>query len=351
MNNIIRFRHIFAPSILNAEVIVMIGLLAQYMFEATRVSPLANAATGRDWRSSSDHLAKNEHVTQRKGRKTMPMDKNQQKLEKFDRLHHSDGAFLMPNAWDAGTARILEGLGFEALATTSAGLAFSMGIRDSSSSLSRSQVLDNARSIVEATNLPVSADLENGFGASPEDCAQTVHEAVETGLCGGAIEDATGDPDNPIYEFEHAVDRIHAAVAAKPRPGFLITARAENFIYNRPDLNDTIRSLQAFEEAGADVVYAPGLPDIETVREICKSVSVPVNVVVGLSATSYTVDDLSAAGVRRISTGGSLARAALGEMIRSARELKDCGTYGYSQKAISDADAASQMRVIPRTAR
>jgi len=279
----------------------------------------------------------------------MLIDQDQQKLEEFGRLHHSTGAFLMPNAWDAGTARILEGLGFQALATTSAGLAFSMGIRDSSGSLSRSQVLENARSIMGATNLPVSADLENGFGDAPEDCAQTVREAEEVGLCGGAIEDATGDPDDPIYEFEHAVDRIRAAVAGKSGPGFLITARAENFIYSRPDLKDTIRRLQAFEEAGADVVYAPGLPDIATVRKVCKSVSVPVNVVVGLSAASYTVEDLSTAGVRRISTGGSLARAALGEMIRAALELKDSGTYEYSKMAISDADAASQMRTLPRT--
>lgn len=326
----------------------MIGLFAQCMFEATRISPLASIASGRDWRSSSDYLAKNERFERQKDHKEMLMDENRQKLDKFVRLHHSTGAFLLPNAWDAGTARILEGLGFEALATTSAGLAFSMGIRDSSSSLSRNQVLENARSIVEATNLPVSADLENGFGDAPEDCAQTVLEAEKIGLCGGAIEDATGDPDNPIYEIEHAVDRIRAAVAAKSGPGFLVTARAENFIYNRPDLNDTILRLQAFEEAGADVVYAPGLPDIATVRAVCKSVSVPVNVVVGLSAASYTIDDLSAAGVKRISTGGSLARAALGEMIRAAEELKVCGTFEYSKKAISDADVASQMRVVPR---
>ncbi|MEP0962278.1 MAG: isocitrate lyase/phosphoenolpyruvate mutase family protein [Roseobacter sp.] len=329
----------------------MIGLFARYMFEATRVSPLANAISGEGWNSSQDLFAMDERPTLRKGLKTMPVERHQQKLEKFIQLHSLDGAFLMPNAWDAGTARFLEGLGFEALATTSAGLAFSMGLRDSAGCLSRRQVLDNARSIVEATNLPVSADLEDGFGASPEDCAQTVREAVEIGLCGGAIEDATGDPDNPIYEFENAVDRIRAAVAAKSGHGFLITARAENFIYNRPDLNDTIRRLQAFEEAGADVVYAPGLPDIETVRTVCTSVSVPVNVVVGLSVTSYTVDDLSAAGVRRISTGGSLARAALGEIIRSAQELKGCGTYGYSQRAISDADAARKMRVVPRIER
>lgn len=276
----------------------------------------------------------------------MLVDEIRKKRDEFIRLHHSTGAFLIPNAWDAGTARILEGLGFEALATTSAGLAFSMGIRDSSGSLSRSQVLENAHSIVEATHLPVSADLENGFGDAPEDCAQTIIEAEKIGLCGGAIEDATGDPDNPIYDIEHAVDRIRAAVDAKSGPGFLVTARAENFLYDRPDLDDTILRLQAFEDAGADVVYAPGLPDIATVRAVCNSVSVPVNVVVGLSAAPYTVDDLSAAGVKRISTGGSLARAALGEMIRAAQELKDHGTFGYSKRAISDADAARQMRVM-----
>lgn len=274
----------------------------------------------------------------------MPTVSPHEKRGAFIDLHKAAGLFLMPNAWDAGTARILEGLGFPALGTTSAGLAISKGVRDSSGSLSRADILENARAIVEATNLPVSADLENGFGHRPEDCAQTLREAIEIGLCGSAIEDATGDPDNPIYSFDHAVDRIRAAVEAKTDPDFLITARAENFIYDRPDLKDTIRRLQAFEKAGADVVYAPGLPDIATVRDVCKSVSVPVNVVVGLTAASYSVGDLEMAGVKRISTGGSLARAALGEMIRGAQELKDGGTFGYSQHAISDADAASLMK-------
>lgn len=196
--------------------------------------------------------------------------------------------------------------------------------------------------VCRSAGLPVSADLEDGFGASPEACAHTEREALEIGLCGGAIEeDATGDPDNPTYEFDHAVDRVRAAVAAKSDPNFLITARAENFIYNRHDPDDIIRRLQAFEKAGVDV---------DTVREVCKSVSVPVNVVVGLTSTSYTVDDLSAAGVSRISMGGSSARAALGEVIRSAQELKECGTYEYSQKAISNADTARQMRTLPRVA-
>ena len=274
----------------------------------------------------------------------MQADHGKSKLAVFERLHSTNGAFLMPNAWDAGTARILEGLGFQALGTTSAGLAFSLGLRDSSGSLSRRQVIDNAAAIVEATKLPVSADLENGFGHTPEACAETIKQAGEVGLCGGAIEDATGEPSKPIYEFGLAVERIQAAVEAKPNADFVITARSENFINGRPDLQDTIGRLQAFEEAGANVVYAPGLPDIEAVREVCKSVSVPVNVVVGLTATTYSVRDLSEAGVRRISTGGSLARAALGEMIRAATELIENGTYEFSKSAISDTDTAAQMR-------
>lgn len=270
------------------------------------------------------------------------------KLDEFTRLHRAPGAFLMPNAWDAGTARLLEGLGFPALATTSAGLAFSMGVRDSSRCLSRRQVLDNARSIVEATSLPVSADLEDGFGASPEDCARTVREAADIGLCGGAIEDATGDPNDPIHGFELAVARIRAAVEAKPVKGFLVTARAENFIHGRPDLGDTIRRLKAFEEAGADALYAPGLPDIPSVRAACDALTAPVNVVVGFSGATYTVDDLAEAGVKRVSTGGSLARAALGEMIRAATELRESGTHAYADRAISDLDAACRMRVVRR---
>ena len=175
------------------------------------------------------------------------------KLAEFKRLHNSDGAFLMPNAWDAGTARLLEGLGFSALGTTSAGLAFSMGMRDSSGCLSRQHVIDNAAAIVEATALPVSADLEDGFGRGPEACAETIRQAGQVGLCGGAIEDATGDPDNPIYDFDLAVERIRAAAEAKTTTGFILTARSENFINGQPDLADTIRRLQAFQEAGADV--------------------------------------------------------------------------------------------------
>lgn len=324
----------------------MLGIFAQSMFVATRMRPLATTEQVEDRRFFSNGEVAAESFELRKERRSMLPTTYQRKLDEFGRLHQASGAFLMPNAWDAGTARILEGLGFPALATTSAGLAFSMGLRDSSGSLSRQQVLDNAHSIVEATSLPVSADLENGFGASPESCALSVREAGAAGLCGGAIEDATGDASDPIYDFELAVDRIRAAVEAKPAKNFLITARAENFIYGRPDLGDTIRRLKAFEQAGADVVYAPGLPDVDCVRKLCEAVAVPVNVVVGLSASTYSVNDLSKAGVRRISTGGSLARAALGEMIRAATELKERGTYTYADKAISDADAADQMRAV-----
>ncbi|WP_299963516.1 isocitrate lyase/phosphoenolpyruvate mutase family protein [uncultured Roseobacter sp.] len=328
----------------------MLGILARSMFVATRTSPLETRQHGRECHLAPQGEINKEPVTLKERRQHMPPTSHQQKLDVFTQLHHAPGAFLMPNAWDAGTARILEGLGFPALATTSAGLAFSMGLRDSSGSLSRRQVLDNARSIVDATSLPVSADLEDGFGASPDDVAQTVREAGEIGLCGGTIEDSTGDPSNPIFDLELAVDRIRAAVEAKPSKQFLITARAENYVYSRPDLGDTIRRLKAFEQAGADVVYAPGLPDIQCVQQVCAAVTVPVNVVVGLSAATYSVNDLSKAGVRRISTGGSLARAALGEMIRAATELKEHGTYDYAEKAISDASAAGQMRTGVRRA-
>ncbi len=275
----------------------------------------------------------------------MPEDTQQEKMREFRRLHYGTRAFIMPNAWDAGTARLLEVLGFSAVATTSAGLAFSMGLRDSCGGLSRQQVIDNAAAIVEATTLPVSADLENGFGHAPDACAETIRQAEQVGLCGGAIEDATGEPEDPIYAFDLAVDRVRAAVEAKRSPDFIVTARSENFINNRPDLDDTIRRLQAFEAVGADVVYAPGLPNIAAVEAVCNSVSIPVNVVVGLTSAAYDVDDLSRAGVKRISTGGSLARAALGEAIRSAVELRDHGTFRYADRAISDADAARKMRV------
>ncbi|HEX6015125.1 MAG TPA: isocitrate lyase/phosphoenolpyruvate mutase family protein [Geminicoccaceae bacterium] len=261
----------------------------------------------------------------------------------FRGLHERQGVFVMPNPWDAGTARILSALGFEALATTSAGLAFSIGRQDSAASLTRDEVLQNARAIVEATDLPVSADLEDGFGASPQACAETIRLAADVGVVGGSIEDATGDPDRPIYEFEHAVERIAAACEEARRHPFVLTARAENFLHGRPDLDDTLRRLQAFEVAGADVLYAPGLPSLDAIRIVCTAVSRPVNVVMGLSGRAYTVEELAEAGVKRISVGGSFARAALGALVRAAREVKEHGTFAYAADAIPDAEASAHM--------
>jgi 2-methylisocitrate lyase-like PEP mutase family enzyme len=272
----------------------------------------------------------------------------EQKYQAFRALHERPGAFVIPNPWNAGTARILTALGFEALATTSAGYAFAVGRRDSAVGLSREGILENARTIVEATALPVSADLEDGFGRSPEICAATIRQASAIGLVGGSIEDATGDPQNPIYEFELAVERTAAAAEAAHEGQFLLTARAENFLHGRPDLGDTLRRLQAFAKAGADALYAPGLPSLEAVREVCASVSKPVNVVMGLKGATYSVAELAAVGVKRISVGGAFARAALGAFVRAAREVKDQGTFTFAADALSHAEAKGYMEDIQR---
>lgn len=261
----------------------------------------------------------------------------QEKFERLKALHARDRAFVIPNPWDAGSARLLASLGFEALATTSAGYAFSKGKRDSFASLGIGEVLENATEILGATELPVSADLEDGFGVAPETCAETVRMACKVGLVGGSIEDATGDPAAPIHEISLAVARIQAAAEAARDLPFVLTARAENYLWGRPDLDDTIRRLQAFSEAGADVLYAPGLPDIEAIRTVCSAVDRPVNVVMGLRGPSYSVAELSEAGVRRVSVGGSFARAALGALLRAAQEVKSSGTFAYAADAIPDA--------------
>jgi len=262
----------------------------------------------------------------------------ERKYQAFRTLHQRRGAFVIPNPWNAGTARILTELGFEALATTSAGYAFSVGRLDSQAGLTRDEILGNAMSIVEATDLPVSADLEDGFGRPPESCAKTIRLAADVGLVGGSIEDATGNPDDPIYEFGLAVERIAAAAEVARHCGFLLTARAENFLHGSPDLGDTIRRLKAFEDAGADVLYAPGLPSLDAIREVCSSVSRPVNVVMGLKGPSWSVEELAAAGVKRVSVGGAFARAALGAFMRAAREVKDCGTFAFVVDAIPHAE-------------
>ena len=267
----------------------------------------------------------------------------EQKFQALKALHERPGAFVIPNPWDAGTAKILTALGFEALATTSAGYAFSIGQEDSTTNLTRDGILANAKEIVEATNLPVSADLQNGFGPSPETCSETVRLASSIGLAGGSIEDATGHPRVPIYDFQLAVERVEAAAETAQTHHFLLTARAENFLYDRPNLEDTIRRLQAFAEAGADVLYAPGLTSLEAIREVCASVDKPVNVLMGLQGATYSVEELAAAGVKRISVGGSFARAALGAFVRAAREVKEKGTFDYAAEAISHTEASAYM--------
>lgn len=257
------------------------------------------------------------------------MSDQAEKGRRFRALHERTGAFVIPNAWDAGTARLLAGLGFEAIATTSSGLALSLGRPDGQGAVSLEETLANARSILEAIDLPVSADLENCFAHEPGACARTIRLAAETGLAGGSIEDATGDLAHPVYDFAQAVERVAAAAeAARAAPApFVLTARAENFLHGRADLDDTIRRLQAFEAAGAEVLYAPGLPDLEAIRTVCASVGRPVNVVMGLRPETFTVAALAGAGVRRISVGGSLARAALGGFLEAAQEIVDAGRF------------------------
>ncbi|WP_409262848.1 oxaloacetate decarboxylase [Pseudomonas putida] len=265
------------------------------------------------------------------------MDVQTLRAEAFKALHERDGAFVIPNPWDAGSAKLLASLGFEALATTSAGLAFSLGRPDAEGALSLDDTLDNAGEIVDATALPVAADLENGFGDLPEDCAQTILRAAEIGLVGGSIEDASGRSDAPIYDFGLAVERVRAAVqAARSLPfPFTLCARAENLLHGRMDLDDTILRLQAYSEAGADVLYAPGLRTVEEVRAVVQAVAPrPVNVLMGMAGVPLSVNQLQDLGVRRVSVGSSLARAALGAFYRAAQEIRDDGTFGYGEQAM-----------------
>jgi 2-methylisocitrate lyase-like PEP mutase family enzyme len=262
----------------------------------------------------------------------------QEKFNVFRALHQPPGAFVIPNPWDAGSAKILTALGFEALATTSAGCAFSRGYLDSAPEVTRDVILQNAKDIVEGTSLPVSADLMNGFGHSPDICAETIRLAADAGLAGGSIEDSTGDSKNPIYDFQLATKRVAAAAEAAHASNLLLTARAENFLHGRPDLDDTIRRLQSFANAGADVLYAPGLSNLEAIRAVCASVSKPVNVLMGLTGATFSVEQLAAAGVKRISVGGSFARAALGALVRAAREVKEKGTFSYAADALPSSE-------------
>ena len=257
------------------------------------------------------------------------------KADAFAALHQRPGCFIIPNPWDAGTAKMLTTLGFEALATTSAGLAFALGRIDGTGTVTRDETLENARQIVEATDLPVAADLENCFAHDPHEAAKTITLAADAGLVGGSIEDASGDAANPIYDFDEAVARVQAAVAAaRALPfQFMLCARAENFLHGRPDLADTIKRLQAFEAAGAGVLYAPGLNDIAQIRQLIQAVKRPVNILVSTGNAHLTQAELAAAGVKRISVGGALARAAMGGFLRGAQELRTQGTFTYGRDA------------------
>jgi 2-methylisocitrate lyase-like PEP mutase family enzyme len=257
----------------------------------------------------------------------------------FRRLHEGPGAFIIPNPWDVGSARILAGLGFQALATTSAGFAFSLGRRDGQ--VTREEALAHCRAIVEASDLPVSADLENCFGDDPKMVAETIRLAAATGIAGASVEDASGDDSRPIYEHAHAVERVAAAVeAARSLPfAFTLTARAENFLHERPNLDDTIRRLQAFAAAGADVLYAPGLTSLGQIREVCAAVAPkPMNVLAGIKGQNFPAAEIGAVGARRVSLGGSLARAALGGLLRAAREMKEKGTFAFVDDATPTAE-------------
>jgi len=264
------------------------------------------------------------------------LEQMQEKAQAFRALHHRPGIFVIPNPWDAGSAKILESLGFEALATTSAGLAFTIGKPDGHSSITRAQTLANAQSIVNATSLPVSADLENGYGDDPAACAETIILAGKNGLAGGSIEDATGNPADPIYPFELSVERVKAAAQASrslPVP-FTLTARAENLIYGRPDLKDTVRRLEAYADAGADVLFAPGLKTLAEVETVVKAVAPrPVNVLMGIAGSDLTLDKLNDLGVKRVSVGSALIRAACGEFLRAAKEIQQKGTFTFAHQA------------------
>jgi len=260
-----------------------------------------------------------------------------QRADAFRALHERPGAFIIPNPWDAGTAKLLASLGFEALATTSLGLSNTLGRVDGTNTVSRAEVLANCRAISEATDLPVNADLENGYADEPRAAAEMIRLAAEAGVVGGSIEDATGDASRPIYDFALAVERVQAAVeVARSLPfRFMLTARAENMIQGRLDLDDTIKRLQAFEKAGADVLYAPGLRDLAAIRAVTSSVRKPVNVVMSHGDPSLTLAQLAEAGAKRISVGGSLSRLALAAFLRGAREMADKGGFTWMRDAVS----------------
>jgi 2-methylisocitrate lyase-like PEP mutase family enzyme len=267
-----------------------------------------------------------------------------EKAERFRALHQGSKAFVIPNPWDGGSARVLEGLGFQALATSSGACAGTFGRRDGR--VTREEALAHAKLICSVTELPVAADLEKGFGDAPADAAETIRLAAGVGLVGGSIEDATGNKDQPLFSFNHAVERVAAAVeAARKLPfPFTLTARTENFLRGNPDLDDTIRRLQAFEKTGADVLFSPGLPDLAAVTSVCGALKKPFNFMVGIRGKSFSVAELEAAGVRRISLATSLYRAAMANMVAAAMEVKEQGTFGYLDRSVTTPDFYSYLK-------
>jgi 2-methylisocitrate lyase-like PEP mutase family enzyme len=268
-----------------------------------------------------------------------------QKAERFRALHERPGAFVIPNPWDVGSARVLAGLGFEALATSSAASASAIGKRDGG--LTRDEALAHARVIVEATDLPVSADLEQGFGEAPEVVAETIRRAADVGLVGCTIEDSTRNQDRPLYDFGLAVERIAAAAeAARALPfSFMLTARTHNFLYANPSLDETIERLRAFEKNGADVLFAPGLPDLDAVRAVCAALRKPFNFMVGIKGKSFSFSELAAVGVKRVSLATSLYRAAMTGLLEAAREVKNSGEFGFLERSVTTADLNEVMRI------
>jgi len=279
------------------------------------------------------------------------MQTQQEKAKAFRDLHHQDRAFIIPNPFDVGSARILAHLGFAALATTSAGYAFTLGLQDGA--VGRDLMLKHAAEIASATDLPVSADLENGFGDDPKTVAETIRLAAAAGLCGGSIEDVSPRPEGRIYEISHAADRIRAAAeAARALPfPFVLTARAENFLVGRPNLKDTIMRLQAYQAAGADVLYAPGLTGKADIAEVVRSVDRPVNVIMGLQGVQLTLAELSSLGVKRVSIGSALSRAALGAFLRAAREMCDHGSFRFADQAVPYKEISALFGRRPKSSR
>ena len=266
----------------------------------------------------------------------------EEKVARFRALHAGPRALVLPNPWDAGSARVLAGLGYHALATSSGACAGVLGRRDGR--VSRDEALAHAQAIVAAVDLPVSADLEKCFADAPREAAETIRLAAGVGLAGGSIEDASGSKEKPIFDFSQAVERVAAAAEAAKKAGFVLTARTENYLRGRPDLDDTIKRLQAFESAGADVLMAPGLPDLEAVRAVCAAVKKPVNFMAGMRGKSFSVAALEAAGVRRISLATSLYRAAMTGLIAAAREVQEQGSFGYVERSVATPELAGYMK-------